>query len=717
MERIKELEMEIERLKKELETAKAHERELEDTRKAMLFVLEDLNETYESVSRAKKEWEQTFDALADLITIHDTDYRIIRANSAVYRKFGKGPEEIIGRKCYEIFHGTKEPYCNCPHRRTMEEHLPATEEIDDKHLGGIFLVSTYPIFDKNGKFCASVHIARDITKAKEDERRLLEESEISRSLLEISDAAARTTDITMFMENVVSTMVDIMGCQTVLSYLWDCDAGRFRPMSASGLDRELVPLFRTEYLGIDLPAVRKALEHCNDIDSEPFYFGHEGIEGSFLSRIKGIHTMFQVPLRGRKGCLGLLIGLCAGDFPACATGERYRRILKGVSNIVSTALEEAINYKNSVDRAMELSRRIETIQVMHEIDKTVLSSLDSREVLDTAMNMIAKIVPCDRATVALIDEENDVFRYEAGFGISFVSRGDTVSTSETSAIDVIRTMRPEYIADMREGSELLRPLEKRLLDEGFLSHIRVPLVVKGRVVGVLNVGAKRPAAFAPEDLATLEKLASQIGVAFENARLVDDLEDLFLGTVKALSEAIDAKSPWTKGHSDRVTEIALVIGRHMGLGEEELKDLKIAGLLHDIGKLGTYESILNKPERLTTEELDLIRQHPIKGADILSPIRHLRGIIPAIRHHHERYDGTGYPSRLARDEIPLMARILAVADTVDAMSADRPYRKGKPLDEILKEVKRCSGTQFDPSVVRAFVEVTDKHGIKSLAVA
>ncbi|MEK7851465.1 MAG: HD domain-containing phosphohydrolase, partial [Deltaproteobacteria bacterium] len=227
--------------------------------------------------------------------------------------------------------------------------------------------------------------------------------------------------------------------------------------------------------------------------------------------------------------------------------------------------------------------------------------------------------------------------------------------------------------------------------------------------GILTVGAKRVAAFTKENLSTLENLCSQIAVALENAGLISDLEELFIGTVKSLSSAIDAKSHWTAGHSARVTGYSIDIAKEMGLSEKELKDLELAGLLHDVGKIGTYEAILDKPDKLTDEELAIMRQHPVKGTEILSPIKQLKHVVPVIKHHHEFYDGKGYPDGIKGEEIPLFARILAVADTFDAMKADRPYRKGRTMDFMIVELKRCSGTQFDPKVVEVFLKTLQKQ--------
>ena len=141
----------------------------------------------------------------------------------------------------------------------------------------------------------------------------------------------------------------------------------------------------------------------------------------------------------------------------------------------------------------------------------------------------------------------------------------------------------------------------------------------------------------------------------------------------------------------------------MGLDEKELKDLEIAALLHDVGKIGTIESIIDKKEKLTDEEYAIVKQHTIKGAEILSPIKHLKNIIPGVKYHHEFYNGKGYPEGIKGGEMRLMASILAVADSVDAMNADRPYRLGKSMEDVVVELRRCSGTQFDPKVVEAFL--------------
>lgn len=193
-----------------------------------------------------------------------------------------------------------------------------------------------------------------------------------------------------------------------------------------------------------------------------------------------------------------------------------------------------------------------------------------------------------------------------------------------------------------------------------------------------------------------------------------ELKRLYESLILSFINAIDAKSPWTKGHSERVTNYAVAIAKEMELNEKDIETLRTSALIHDIGKIGTYEEILDKPERLTIEELNLVKMHTVKGEEILRPIRQLKDVLPIIRSHHERIDGKGYPDGLKDDEIPLLARIIAVADSFDSITSERPYRS-IPMEENavkeygISEIKRCSGTQFDPMVVEAFSKAINKN--------
>ncbi len=187
-----------------------------------------------------------------------------------------------------------------------------------------------------------------------------------------------------------------------------------------------------------------------------------------------------------------------------------------------------------------------------------------------------------------------------------------------------------------------------------------------------------------------------------------ELKGLFEGLVHSFVNAIDAKSPWTKGHSERVTNYAVAAAKEMGVDNEDIETLRIASLLHDIGKIGTYDVILDKPKSLSHEEFNLINLHPVRGEEILRPIKQLEHLLPVIRHHHERIDGMGYPDGLKGEEIPLLSRILCVADSYDSMTSDRPYRPAGVQGYAVAELKRCSGSQFDAVAVEAFLRVLER---------
>ena len=187
----------------------------------------------------------------------------------------------------------------------------------------------------------------------------------------------------------------------------------------------------------------------------------------------------------------------------------------------------------------------------------------------------------------------------------------------------------------------------------------------------------------------------------------EQLEQAYLDMVQTLRSAVEAKDTYTRGHSDRVAEYSVLIGEKLGLAEDQIKTLKIGGLFHDIGKIGIPDSILLKPGKLTDDEYSEIKNHPSIGAHILGSAKTFQDIVPIVKHHHEKYDGNGYPSRMKGEEIPYLARIAAVADTFDAMTSRRSYRDAIDLQKVKDEIKRCEGTQFDPQIAEAFLDILE----------
>ena len=235
--------------------------------------------------------------------------------------------------------------------------------------------------------------------------------------------------------------------------------------------------------------------------------------------------------------------------------------------------------------------------------------------------------------------------------------------------------------------------------------LAVPLMRQEQVLGCLFGIDKQKGEFDTVDSKLLNSIANESAIYLENAMLFDDVRGLMMGLLHSLTSAVDAKDAYTCGHSERVALLSRSLAVEAGLNEQQVDRIYMAGLLHDVGKIGVPEAVLQKCGKLTAEEFEQIKKHPEIGARILKDIKQVEDIIPGVLHHHERYDGKGYPAGLAGDSIPLMGRIICLADCFDAMTSSRTYRKALPLEVALTEIRRCSGTQFDPVLSDAFLRL------------
>jgi putative nucleotidyltransferase with HDIG domain len=350
-----------------------------------------------------------------------------------------------------------------------------------------------------------------------------------------------------------------------------------------------------------------------------------------------------------------------------------------------------------------LGKQFNALTTMNEIDRSILSALDTRRIVDTILNRMRELFPCDCVALALFDtESSDAGLMHIQYGLS---EGDNWLVPVRLSTEDIRKLddQPEQLLfDIpNEFPEYLSPLME-LEAELFLAF---PVFVSEKLSGLIVLGYADGTALNEEDTVQARQLADQVAVAISNARLIEELDELNWGTLYALARAIDAKSNWTAGHSERVTDLALKIGQALGLDQKKLDDLHRGGLLHDIGKIGIPPEILDKAGKLTDEEYQHMREHVRIGARILEPIEAYAAVIPVVLHHHEYYDGSGYPDGLEGEGIDLGARIFTVADHYDALISDRPYRAGLPREKVIGFIKEDSGTKFDPNVVKAFLEV------------
>ena len=275
---------------------------------------------------------------------------------------------------------------------------------------------------------------------------------------------------------------------------------------------------------------------------------------------------------------------------------------------------------------------------------------------------------------------------------------------------VLKNKKPLIItAGKHPDQEVMTAINR---DDMPASSMSTPLLGKNKVFGVLNVSKFSGTPFSASDLQVVLILSSQVVTAMENAALYEDLRENYFRTVQALVAAVESKDPYTRWHSTNVAKYAVAIARDLGMSPTQLEEMHISAILHDVGKIGISELIISKPARLSREEFDIMKEHPAHGVRILEPIGFSPTIINAISQHHERYDGKGYPRGIAGEEITLSARVLNVADTIDAMVSERPYRGTISSQEVLLELERESGRQFDPKVTESARRLIEKGLLK-----
>jgi HAMP domain-containing protein len=355
--------------------------------------------------------------------------------------------------------------------------------------------------------------------------------------------------------------------------------------------------------------------------------------------------------------------------------------------------------------AEQLGRQFNTMTAAAEIDRAILSALKTEEIAQIALTRMTDLFHCTAAGLILIDP--DVLRSPTAYMLDHnTNEVRRLKEVKIAPADIKNLPKERDSIIIRESEIMPRFLRSFAVDQAD-SFAVLPFFIKGIFAGIMILGPSGPFDRDKDNLVQARLLTNQVAVALSNARLLEELTALNWGTLKALARTVDAKSPWTAGHSERVTANALRIGRALRLSSEELGNLHRGGLLHDIGKIGVPAYILDKPAKLTPGEWRIIRQHPGMGAKIIEPIGPYRAILPVILQHHERFDGKGYPDGLAGNDISLGARILAVADAYDAMVSDRPYRKAMTREQAVHIIREKAGQQFDPHVAAAFLLVVE----------
>ena len=384
------------------------------------------------------------------------------------------------------------------------------------------------------------------------------------------------------------------------------------------------------------------------------------------------------------------------------------RILNALAEIGGNSIHRMYLHEETV-------KQLERLAALRSIDLAISSVFDLQVTLTIVINEVVKQLQVDAACVLLIQPGNSRLEYVVGQG--FLTRNIESTNLRIGEGNAGRAVMERRIVEVHNLADLDTNFKRaRLLaDEGFVSYYAVPLIAKGEVKGVLEIFHRSRLNPDRGWLNFLETLGGQTAIAIENSVLFQDLQRsnfelamAYDATIEGWSRALDLRDRETEGHTQRVTDMTVTLARKMGLSEERLILIKRGALLHDIGKMGIPDTILHKPEELTTEELQIMRKHPQLAYDMLEPIAYLRDALNIPYCHHEKWDGTGYPRGLSGTQIPLEARLFALVDVWDAITTDRPYRKGWSREKALSYIREQSGTYFDPQLVEMFLEEIDK---------
>lgn len=353
----------------------------------------------------------------------------------------------------------------------------------------------------------------------------------------------------------------------------------------------------------------------------------------------------------------------------------------------------------------EIERKIEQLKTLIELSSLINSSLELNDVKRKAIESATNLLNAEGGSLILIDKESGDMFFETVIGEKGeIIRGLRLKKGEGIAGWVANTGEVLIINDVQSDKRFLKEFDKKTKFKT-RNMICVPLKSKDKILGVMQVINKKDGDFCEEDKNLFLAFANQVAIAIENALLYQELKETFYSTVQALADTIEKRDYYTGEHIKRVMNYSIEIGKALGLSKKELEDLKLASILHDVGKIGIRDQILLKNDRLEPNEAKLMSKHAEIGAEILSHIQALKDIIPGVRGHHERVNGKGYPDGLKDEEIPIIARIIAVADAFDALTTNRPYRDAISDDEALKELKDNAGIQFDKNVVDTFIKL------------
>jgi PAS domain S-box-containing protein len=650
-------------------------------------------------------------ASAAAVVITDLRGVILWANDAfsglthytVEEALGKTPGELLrsgfhGKKFYQDFWDT-----------ILSGRVWKGEMLNRRKDGSLYFeeMTVTPFRASKSAVTHFIAIKQDIThrkKAEEEYQRRTAELEALEKVSAALRAAQRKADIGPFVvEQLMQVMdvhsaslvlVDLISGDNIIQYAvgdWASVSGRRIP-AGKGISAAVIASGKTCVI--------------DDVTSDD----RLAIKGI----LKAPYAAAGAPLLSRNAVIGALwVGRCN----EISSGERsFRddevRLLAAIADVTANTLHRIMLHEEAERRTLQLA-------ALHTIDEAINSSMDAKLALRVVVDQVTEQLGVDAASILVLDKDAMHLRQVAARGLHrYPSSRALIPVYSSYAGKAILERQMIFIRDLQEaarngGEPWLG--DPALEEEGFVSLLAAPLIAKGQVNGVLNLFHRSQLNPAVEWFEFLDAIAHQAAVAMDNIALLESLQrknDQLAQAYDILLESwvrsLQLRDHETETHTRRVTEMTLRLARAVGMNDEELVHVRRGALLHDIGKLGVPDSILHKPGPLTEEEWEIMRKHPTYAYELLSPAPYLRQAMDIPLHHHEKWDGSGYPVGLKGTQIPLAARLFTIVDVWDAMCSARPYQPAIPEKEVLAFIQSRAGEQFDPQLVPIFFEERHK---------
>jgi PAS domain S-box-containing protein len=539
-----------------------------------------------------------------------------------------------------------------------------------------------------------VALYEELQRSVEDQRQRLAELE---AVSRISLATRAVEAIDELLPRLLDETLATIGTEAGAIFLFTDPLGVLRPVVTRGW------FVRLAYVTIDIE--RDAIESlfsagqayiARDLFAEPRLLSR------FHSHLPDGWGGAVVPIHAAHTIVGMMI--VSLQLPREFTRQEVK-VLETLTELAGSAIHRARLHEQT-------GLRLQRLTALRSIDQAISASVDLRVTLDILLGQVVMQLGVDAADVLLLKPRTFLLEFVAGHGFrTHISQSVAVRLGDDYAGRAALERRTIFISNL-SGVPGGFKHPRSIAGEGFVAYYGIPLVAKGEVKGVLEIFHRAQLESDPEWIDFLETLSNQAAIAIDNASLFENLQqsniELMLAydaTIEGWSNALDLREHETAGHAQRMTDLAIRLARALGFNEKELIHVKHGALLHDIGKMGIPDSILQKPGPLTGPEWDVMKQHPVLAYGLLSPIAFLRPALEIPYGHHERWDGSGYPQGLKGEQIPLAARMFAVVDSWDALLSDRPFRAAWPINRVREHLLNESGKQFDPQIVRVFLSI------------